>query len=657
MKYLKNYLLIILSFLSIFRIIFYLLFNPDTFNFNNLINSIIQGLRYDIASLSYLIIPFWVLLLFQTFPSKKKTNNIIHNIAKNYLIFLIIINIIFAIIDIGFYYEFKTRINYLAIEYLLFFENTIITIVENFPYNFLLILTITTIVFCLLILKRIMKMKLFERYKSFSTWGKFMILSLLCIVIGMRGGLQKKPINWSNANITENRFTNILSLNPIWNLGMTIQTAFKENFSNRLNSININLKDSQKIARNSTQELNNKFLNDDYPVLRKTTSKNPINNFNVVIILMESFAGSHIGKLGNKDTITPNFDKLTNDGVLFTRMFSTGTRTNRGLAGTLLSFPGLPRFKSILNDASVDQNFSSIANILKQKKYETFFLVGGELDYDNRYGFFLGQGFDNFYGTKDYNNVFKTTWGIADEHLFEKSFNILKNTKKPLLMSILTLSNHPTYEFPKPNNFIPISDKIKYQKRFNAFKYSDWALGQFMEKCKKEPFYENTIFVILGDHGITSTKSHQNSSMDLSAYHIPCLIIVPNLNKNINHRVASQIDIIPTILHLLGDEFIHNSWGKNLFNEKQTMDFAIVAPSGLNHLTGIITDEFYYIHNLNEDNSNELYSLSNINYPLIINRISKNDTIEEKLRQKLLGVTKSAYNALISYKCGILNEK
>ena len=224
-------------------------------------------------------------------------------------------------------------------------------------------------------------------------------------------------------------------------------------------------------------------------------------------------------------------------------------------------------------------------------------------------------------------------------------------------MSILTLSNHPTYEFPKPNNFVSVTDEIKHQKRFNAFKYSDWALGQFMEKCKKEPFYDNTIFVILGDHGITSTKSHQNSSMDLSAYYIPCLIISPNLNKNINHRVASQIDIIPTILHLLGDEFIHNSWGKNLFNEKQTMDFAIVAPSGLNHLTGIITDEFYYIHNLNEDNSNELYSISNINYPLIINRISKNDTIEKKLRQKLLGVTKSAYNALSSYKCGILNEK
>ena len=657
MKQLNKYILNILILCLTFRIIFYLLYNPNPFNLNNLITSIIQGIRYDISALSYLMLPIWFLLFFQTIPSNKKINTIIQSIIRNYLIFLIIIFIISSIIDIGFYYEFQTRINYLAIEYILFIEDTLITIIKNFPYNFLLLSSIFIITIFLLILKKQIKLIKFKRFQSFNKWGIYIILSFLCIGIGMRGGLQKKPLNWSNANITNNRFTNILSLNPIWNLGMTIQTAFKEDFSNKLNSINMDLKHSQQIARNSTQELNNYFLNNNYPVLRKTTSTNLINNYNVVIILMESFAGSYIGKLGNKDNITPNFDKLTNEGVLFTRMFSTGTRTNRGLAGTLLSFPGLPRFKSILNDASVDQNFSSIANILKQKNYETFFLVGGKLNYDNRYGFFLGQGFDNFYGAKDYNNVFKTTWGIADEHLFEKSFNILKNTKKPILMSILTLSNHPTYEFPKPNNFIPVSNKIKHQKRFNAFKYSDWALGQFMEKCKKEPFYENTIFVILGDHGITSTKSHQNSSMELSAYYIPCLIIAPNLNKNINHRVASQIDIIPTILHLLGDEFIHNSWGKNLFNKKQNMDFAIIAPSGLNHLTGIITDEFYYIHNLNEDNSNELYSISNINYPLIINQISQNDTIEEKLRRKLLGVTKSAYNALISYQCGILNEK
>ena len=131
------------------------------------------------------------------------------------------------------------------------------------------------------------------------------------------------------------------------------------------------------------------------------------------------------------------------------------------------------------------------------------------------------------------------------------------------------------------------------------------------------------------------------------------MIIAPGLNTNKNHRIASQTDIIPTILHLLGGTHIHGSWGKNLLGKKIDMDFAIIAPSGLNHIIGIITDDYYYIHNLNEQNSNELYSISNINYPQEINEISQKNIIKSKLEKKLLGITKSAYNALISYKCGI----
>ena len=139
MKHLKKYILSILILCLTFRIIFYLLYNPNPFNLNNLINSIIQGIRYDISALSYLMLPIWFLLFFQTIPSNKKINTIIQSIIRNYLIFLIIIFIISSIIDIGFYYEFQTRINYLAIEYILFIEDTLITIIKNFPYNFLLL--------------------------------------------------------------------------------------------------------------------------------------------------------------------------------------------------------------------------------------------------------------------------------------------------------------------------------------------------------------------------------------------------------------------------------------------------------------------------------------------------------------------------------------
>jgi len=347
---------------------------------------------------------------------------------------------------------------------------------------------------------------------------------------------------------------------------------------------------------------------------------------------------------------------LTYDGVLFNRMFSTGTRTNRGLSGTLLSFPALPRFKSILHDASIDQNYSSLANVLKQRQYKSYFLFGGDLNYDNQYGFFTGQGFEYFIGKNDFKeDVFSTVWGVADEYLFDKTFNILKTSKKPLFISILTISNHPTYEIPLRRDFDPVSSERENNKRLNAFKYSDFALGEFMAQCKEEGFYKKTIFVILGDHGITSGSHHQNMSVDIASYYIPCLIIAPELTSDINNRTASQIDIIPTILGLLGGSFIHNSWGKNLFGVNNYVDFATIAPSGLNHIMGIITDEFFYIYNFNDRNSHELYSISNSNYPLQLNKLDYNQLIESSLEKNMLGFTKSAYNALTSYNCGIYN--
>jgi len=435
-------------------------------------------------------------------------------------------------------------------------------------------------------------------------------------------------------------------------MGMTWKTALAEESYNKFSDNGLSLDEAILTARISTQATHAEFLADDYPVLRRTTSSKNSRDLNVVVILMEAFAGQYVGKLGDNHNITPEFDKLTEEGMLFTRMFSSGTRTNRALTGTLLSFPSLPRFKSILNDASVDQDFSSLAQILKQRKYKTNFMVGGSLDYDNRHGFFLGQGYDNFYGRDDYgDNVFSTVWGVADEHLFMSAFKTLKNVKSPTLLTILTLTNHPTYEFPENDTFEPVPSSMKDQQRMNAFKYSDWALGEFMAKCKGEAFYNNTIFVILGDHGFISSDYDQNTSIEIASYHIPCLIIAPNMEPNTITRTASQTDIVPTILDMLGGSFVHNSWGKNLLAEKMATDFAIVVPSGLNHLMGMVTDEIFYIHNFN--GNHQLFSISDLSGKIQLNKLDYDVQLQSELEHTLMGFTKSAHYALNSYKCGI----
>ena len=184
-----------------------------------------------------------------------------------------------------------------------------------------------------------------------------------------------------------------------------------------------------------------------------------------------------------------------------------------------------------------------------------------------------------------------------------------------------------------------------------AFKYSDWALGKFMTKCKGEAFYDNTIFVILGDHGFISSDYDQNTSIEIASYHIPCLIIAPNMKPNTITRTASQIDIVPTILDMLGGSFIHNSWGKNLLAEKMAADFAIVVPSGLNHLMGMVTDDIFYIHNFNGDH--QLFSISDLSGKMKLNKLDYDVQLQSKLEHTLMGFTKSAHHALNTYKCGL----
>ena len=314
------------------------------------------------------------------------------------------------------------------------------------------------------------------------------------MVVILRGGFQDRPLNFSHSNFSPYRFTNLLSINPLWNLAYTYKSFLEEKTYDRFENILISLEKSKIISRQSIKEVDTEYLNDDYPLLRNSNYGKDETNYNVIIILMESFAGQYIGALGHNGNISPEFDKLSKEGVLFTRMFSGGTRTNRGLSNTLLSFPSLPRYKSIINDSAVDQDFGTIGTILKQRAYNTNFIFSGDPNFDNMKGFFRSHGFDKFYGDEMFSNeTFSTSWGVSDEAIFNKSLDILKKESEPFLSVILTISNHPPYLYPEDPSFISVDTDGKMESRLNAFKYSDWALGKFISDIKKLSFYDRTI--------------------------------------------------------------------------------------------------------------------------------------------------------------------
>ena len=472
----------------------------------------------------------------------------------------------------------------------------------------------------------------------------------------MRGGFQSKPLNFSHSNISQYKFVNQLGINPMWNLAYSYQSALKENSSSRLASIPISIEESLQITRDNIQEKNSTLIRDDFPLLRETNSENIQSKFNVVIILMESFAGKYVGSLGNNKNVTPEFDKLSKEGVLYSKMFSTGSRTNRGMTGTLLSFPAVPRFESIFKDVSINQDFSSLAMVLKQRSYSSSFIFSGNLDYDNMKGFLSTQGYDQFYGQEEFDDdAFSTSWGVSDEDLFNKSLEILSTQSEPFFSTILTMSNHPPYLYPKSATFERIETNDQNESRLNAFKYSDWALGNFISEFKRLPLYERTIFVILGDHGFISDDYNQNTSIDLASYHIPCLVIAPGLDSDINNRIASQVDIIPTILDLLGGSFIHHSWGKSLLSPPNINDFAIVVPSGMNHIAGMIKENTFLIYNFL--GGTELYAIPNFPNQYQLKKIQEIAPEHLEMEKTMLGYLKMASHTLNTYKCGIILDE
>ena len=227
---------------------------------------------------------------------------------------------------------------------------------------------------------------------------------------------------------------------------------------------------------------------------------------NLVIILEESLGAEYVGCLGGLP-LTPNIDRLSKEGLLFTNLYSTGTRTVRGIEAVISGFPPTPGESAVKLGLS-QSNFFTIAELLSRSGYATEFIYGGRKSFDNMSAFFLGNGIHKIYDRKCFDKtIFEATWGVADEDVFKKAHEVFKtHGTNPFFSLILTTSNHSPFDF--PDGRIELCEKPK-ETHLNAVKYADYALEEFFEAAKKEPYYKNTLFLIIADH---STRLERTGS-------------------------------------------------------------------------------------------------------------------------------------------------
>ncbi len=276
--------------------------------------------------------------------------------------------------------------------------------------------------------------------------------------------------------------------------------------------------------------------------------KKPSKQPNVVVVMMESLSAEYMETFGNTEGLTPSLDRLAKEGLLFSRLYATGTRTVRGLEALSAALPPLPG-KSIVRWPNIS-NLNTLGATLADRGWTPHFLYGGYGMFDNMNGYFGAQGYrvTDRTGFKDGLVEFENVWGVADEHLFDQVLiEIDKDAAagRPFYGHIMTASNHVPFTYPAGRIDIPSPGK-----RRGGVKYADYAVGRFIEMAQKKPWFDNTIFLFVADHCASSSGK---AKIPVHRYHIPAILYAPKLIQPQKvDTLVSQIDLAPTLLAMLG---------------------------------------------------------------------------------------------------------
>jgi phosphoglycerol transferase MdoB-like AlkP superfamily enzyme len=379
-----------------------------------------------------------------------------------------------------------------------------------------------------------------------SWWQRLLALPLAIVVLfyGGRSSLEPRPANISTASFSTNRLVNELTLNSTYTVAYAANSMRNEVDSSKLygempwDEVRARVARYQGVAASA-------YADPQSIQHRQAVAAVP-HPRDLVIVLEESLGATYTGHLGGVP-VTPNIDRLSKDGIDFTQMYATGTRTARGMEAVVAGFPPSAQL-SVLKLPGSQSGFFTLASLLKRHGYDTLFVYGGAANFDNMRAFYLGNGFDRVIEERDFPAPgFVASWGVSDEDLLVRtSAELAKPHARPLFVLVMSSSNHDPFEIPagkiEPYNAPLFS-------RENAIKYSDYAIGRFFELERAQPAYADRIYMVAADH---DARVFGAPLVPIEHFRIPAFIIGPGVPVGPYDRVASQIDLAPTLLGLLG---------------------------------------------------------------------------------------------------------
>ncbi|MBN1599813.1 MAG: LTA synthase family protein [Bacteroidales bacterium] len=564
--YLTKYFLYWLFFFFVLKFVFLIYFWRESFPlFSHWWEIYFHGLRLDISASGYLLLMPLIILFISVF-----INSVLFlRIIRIYTYIIIFLFSILAAADLGLYREWGFRMDYTPLLYLSKPDEAF-SAVSYWYLLFHFIIGTALFTFFIYLFNRLFKNTVLVEEKKLMT-SSLILLILGFMIIPIRGGIGGSPVSTASAYFNEISFLNHASVNLPWNVGFSILNMEIE--QNPFTGISEKEADSYASDFTESSSVYQRVLEIEDP--------------NIILIVLESFTANTVGCLGKSKQLTPNLDKLAKDGILFSNMYASGDRTDKGMLATMGGFPSQPT-SSLIKYSDKTEHIPAIPKKLRSNDYSTYFYYGGNIEFANYKSYLINAGIEHIIEEKDFPSDQRSiNWGVPDEFLLQRVAHDIKNIRPPFFITLFTLSSHTPYDSP----VIPLVEGNNEEAKFcNSVHYTDLHIGRFIDSLKTMGILKNTLVIFIADHG--SKLPGDLKYDDPGKFHIPMIWYggALTLSDTIISTYCNQTDLAATLLPQLNincDEFI---FSKNILAEF-VPDKTVFA---FNNGVGFVSDSLIY---------------------------------------------------------------
>ncbi len=528
----------------------FMLFCQDghDFSFGDIWQVISHGLSLDLSTaLYFLIVPFIVVMVSVWWNGK-----ILSKILQIYFLLIAFAFALAFVADTSLYSFWGFKLDASCLQYLDTPTEAMASVTTAYLVWRIIAILITSLIISIGYLYIVRTLQTKQATHTFAKVREtiFYLICIPLIVIGIRGGLGESTTNIGQVYFSQNQFLNHSAVNPVF----SFLASFEKSASN--NTI-YNYMDDLVCEQIISSLYNTESIDCDTLLNTQTP--------NIILILLEG-CGGEFTEIGGRKDVTPHLNQLANEGVYFTNCYGNSWRTDRGTVCAWSGYPSFPSM-SVMKIPSKSRTMPNIAKTLKEERgYNTFYLYGGDINFTNMRSYLIAGGFEQLMWKEDYTSQEQKTaqWGVCDEITFKSLFDLSQHQKSPFLIGFSTLSSHAPWDVP----IRKFDDEI-----LNAMYYLDQCLGDFIERFRQTKVWDNTLVILLPDHGIPYKDIDERHPL---MNHIPMIWVggAVKAPRRIE-QVCNQTDLPATLLGQLGLNHDDFTFSRDVLSKSYTQLFAI----------------------------------------------------------------------------------